>query len=268
MRTPNPKDPKNTTFWTTAERRAVAKKIYELLKEHPDVEPYAFLMAEGQANLPPNRRRTRLQGPRKEMSWLGPLLDELKPKTQGTEPTADAQLEVRLRDSLYQTRYTLRREIREAVEPLEARIAALEELLTHPRQAEDKPSARKSEEDRSPANTPPPTAPGKPAPPKPRVIVVGCFPHQQSQVWEKVRPRNIEIRFVSRDRHSGKAARGADKAVLLTKFVEHRHQEELRSVLGRDRVHLHGGGLSSLASLLKTWDREAHPPRQNGEARV
>jgi hypothetical protein len=85
-------------------------------------------------------------------------------------------------------------------------------------------------------------------PKRTRITVIGLRKGQHRVVADKC-GKLADLAFLDGDT-SSVALPASDHIVVMTKFVEHRWTEAAHQRLGRERVHLHRGGISGLAKII------------------
>lgn len=89
---------------------------------------------------------------------------------------------------------------------------------------------------------------------KKKVLIVGPLPAQQ-EVLRQSFP-DIDLRFCSSEEGpqlAGIRAKDCDAAILMQRFMNHAHQQSVQSVLGRDKIFMAEGGVSSISKVLEDW---------------
>jgi hypothetical protein len=87
------------------------------------------------------------------------------------------------------------------------------------------------------------------SPTRPTVTVIGLRFGQPAQVEARCR-HAADLKFVNADQ-SKVVVPATDHVFLLTRFIQHRWYSAALKHLPRRRVHLHGGGLTSLARRIR-----------------
>lgn len=85
-----------------------------------------------------------------------------------------------------------------------------------------------------------------------KVLIAGLIDRQERHIVE-ICPPGIELAFITVDCNLQEwvhAAQHADVAILVTKFVSHKHYDSLKK--GSCRIILHRGGIGGLKELVRS----------------
>src|SRR6185369_8115284 len=111
-----------------------------------------------------------------------------------------------------------------------------------------------------PAFVPPPAivtaTNGKPKPAyKPCIAVIGPLGGQATTIRERIGDA-ARLWFAPKDSNIAVTASHADRFIVWTNFVSHRHTDKLRSNVPINRIILHRGGLKNLITRIEQLVRE------------